>query len=119
MDALAKIRDVAIAQQTALSEQRARAARGDHMMTDYAGLHDDYKNYTGGDAKKRRGVSSHRYTRIFYRFLTNSLESCTSRSMPQLQSCGDAGMATWSRRGPHPLQRLRPTLRQAHAQDRC
>ena len=59
MDGLAKIRDVAIAQQTALSEQRARAARGDHMMTDFGGLHDDYKSYTGGDAKKRRGVGRH------------------------------------------------------------
>ena len=55
MDSLTHVRDVVVMQQTALSEQRARAARDD----DYRGLHDDFKagGFAGGDAKKRRGVS--------------------------------------------------------------
>ena len=55
------IRDAVIAQQNALAEQRARAVKGDYYEDDYNGLHDDYKGnggFVGGDAKKRRGVST-------------------------------------------------------------
>jgi hypothetical protein len=49
---------VVIAQQNALSEQRARLARGNHMDDDYHNLSDEYKGsaFGGNDAKKRRGV---------------------------------------------------------------
>lgn len=59
MENLNRIRDVVIAQQTALSEQRARLARGSHMEEEYATLPDEYKNgaFAGADTKKRRGVS--------------------------------------------------------------
>lgn len=55
---LTHLREVVIAQQTALSEQRARLARGNHMEDDYHNLSDEYKGagFTGSDAKKRRGV---------------------------------------------------------------
>lgn len=55
---LTHLREVVIAQQTALSEQRARLARGNHMEDDYHNLSDEYKGagFAGGDAKKRRGV---------------------------------------------------------------
>ena len=52
------LREVIVAQQNALSEQRARLARGTQMEEEYNGSPDDYK--IGGlasmDAKKRRGV---------------------------------------------------------------
>jgi len=55
---LSHLRQVVVAQQTALSEQRARLARGSHMEDDYHNLSDEYKGagYAGSDAKKRRGV---------------------------------------------------------------
>ena len=55
---LTHLREVVIAQQTALSEQRARLARGSHMDDDYHSLADEYKGgaFAGADAKKRRGV---------------------------------------------------------------
>lgn len=56
---LTHLREVVIAQQNALSEQRARLAPGTHPEDDYHDLSDDYKTggFAGGDAKKRRGVS--------------------------------------------------------------
>lgn len=58
LDNLTRLREAVIVQQTALSEQRARAARG-HMEEEYHGMNDEYKTggFAGGDAKKRRGVS--------------------------------------------------------------
>jgi hypothetical protein len=55
---LSYMREVVIAQQNALSEQRARLARGSQMDDEYHALSDEYKNgsYAGVDAKKRRGV---------------------------------------------------------------
>jgi hypothetical protein len=58
---LTRIKDAVIAQQNALAEQRARAVKGDYYEDDYNGLHDDSKGnggFVGGDAKKRRGVST-------------------------------------------------------------
>ncbi|KAJ9602292.1 hypothetical protein H2200_013147 [Cladophialophora chaetospira] len=56
---LSYMREVVIVQQNALSEQRARLARGSQIEEEYQGLSDEYKagGYVGGDAKKRRGVS--------------------------------------------------------------
>ena len=54
------MKEAVIAQQHALAEQRARAVKGDYYEDEYNSLHDDYKGsggFTGGDAKKRRGVS--------------------------------------------------------------
>jgi hypothetical protein len=52
------MREVTVAQQTALSEHRARMARGNQLEEDYNGISDEYKGggFAGGDAKKRRGV---------------------------------------------------------------
>ena len=79
---LNRIKEVVVAQQHALAEQRARLVKGDYYEDDYSGLHEDYKGsggFSGGDAKKRRGVCLthhlHRYT------LTTSLESCTARPL--------------------------------------
>jgi hypothetical protein len=58
---LGRIREVVIAQQHALSEQRIRAAQGSYMNEDYSSMDADYRGsggFAGGDAKKRRGVSS-------------------------------------------------------------
>ncbi|KIV94645.1 hypothetical protein PV10_02392 [Exophiala mesophila] len=57
---LTHLREVVVAQQTAMSEQRARLARGGPMDEDYHGLSDDYKNggFSAGDAKKRRGKAA-------------------------------------------------------------
>lgn len=58
---LTRIREVVIAQQHALSEQRIRAARGSYMNDEYGAVDGDYRGsggFAGGDAKKRRGVSS-------------------------------------------------------------
>ena len=59
LDNLTHMREAVIAQQTALSEQRARMVRGSQMESDYNGMSEDYKGggFAGGDAKKRRGVS--------------------------------------------------------------
>lgn len=56
---LTHLREVVVAQQTALSEHRARVARGGPMDEDYHSLSDEYKNggFSASDAKKRRGVS--------------------------------------------------------------
>jgi hypothetical protein len=59
---LSKIKEVVLAQQHALSEQRLRAAaRGPYMNDEFGSMDADYRSsggYAGGDAKKRRGVSS-------------------------------------------------------------
>lgn len=58
---LGRIREVVIAQQHALSEQRIRAARGSYVNDEYGSMDGDYRGsggFSGGDAKKRRGVSS-------------------------------------------------------------
>ena len=61
MDNLSRIREAVVSQQAALSEHRARLARGNQIEDEYASLADDYKGggFAGGDAKKRRGVRSH------------------------------------------------------------
>jgi hypothetical protein len=58
MESLARVKEVVIQQQNALSEHRARFARG-AMEEEYGAMSDDYKSggFAGGDAKKRRGVS--------------------------------------------------------------
>ena len=60
VDNLTRMREVVVAQQAALSEHRARMARGSQMEAEYNGLADEYSSggFAGGDAKKRRGVSS-------------------------------------------------------------
>lgn len=60
IESLGRIRDIVIMQQTALSEERARAATSNRMSDDYHVVTDEYKSggFAGGDAKKRRGVSS-------------------------------------------------------------
>lgn len=58
MENLARVKEVVIQQQNALSEHRARFARAP-LEEDYGAMSDDYKagGFAGGDAKKRRGVS--------------------------------------------------------------
>lgn len=58
MESLSRMREVTVAQQTAISEHRARMARGHQLEEDYNGIPDEYKGggFAGGDAKKRRGV---------------------------------------------------------------
>ena len=58
MENLARVKEVVIQQQNALSEHRARFARGG-LEDEYQGMGDDFKagGFAGGDAKKRRGVS--------------------------------------------------------------
>lgn len=61
LQSLGRIREVVIAQQHALSEQRIRAAHGSYMNDEYSSMDADYRGsggFAGGDAKKRRGVSS-------------------------------------------------------------
>lgn len=89
MENLTRLREVIIAQQTALSEQRARLARGSHLEDDYRGLSDDYKGggFAGGDSKKRRGVSRPGLSSCFLADLVS--ESRSSRPVSQLQSCRD------------------------------
>lgn len=60
IESLDRIRDIVIVQQTALSEERARAAASTRTNDDYHVLTDEYKSggFAGGDAKKRRGVCS-------------------------------------------------------------
>lgn len=67
MQSLGRIRDVVIAHQHALSEQRIRAARGSYPNDEYGSMDADYRGsggFAGGDAKKRRGVSSCLRTRV-------------------------------------------------------
>lgn len=56
MENLARVKEVVIQQQNALSEHRARFARP--LDDEYASMSDDYKTggFAAGDAKKRRGV---------------------------------------------------------------
>ena len=61
MEELTRVREVVIAQQHALSEQRARAVCGDPCGDDYSSMNEEYKVggiYASSDAKKRRGVSN-------------------------------------------------------------
>ena len=83
---LSYLREVVIAQQNAMSEQRARLARGSQVDEEYHSMSDDYKGlgYTGGDAKKRRVVSPMSCQIRHRQLLTKSTESCPSRTMPQL-----------------------------------
>ena len=59
MDALTKIRDVVIAQQQALAEEKARIAQGEQYDEECGRYQDDFKasNFGANDGKKRRGVS--------------------------------------------------------------
>lgn len=59
-EALSRIREVIVTQQHALAEQQARAFNGEPYEDDLNGFHDDFKGggFSGGDAKKRRGVRS-------------------------------------------------------------
>jgi len=60
LENLNRLRDVAIMQENAINEQRARAAQGQHLDEDYHRLSDDSKSggFAGGDAKKRRGKAA-------------------------------------------------------------
>lgn len=60
MEGLTRLRDVAIMQQNALDEQRARAARGQNLDDEYRGLSEAERagGFAGGDAKKRRGKAA-------------------------------------------------------------
>ena len=90
-EGFSQIREVVIAQQNALSEQRARVSREDQAMSDYGMLNDDYKNYTGGDAKKRRGVSRICFPSTLPVTATDlETESCSSWTLSQLQPCRNA-----------------------------
>lgn len=84
MENLARVKEVVIQQQNALSEHRARFARAP-MEEDYGGMSDDYKSggFAGGDAKKRRGVSG--FPLFQSRFANCDTESCTAGALPQLQ----------------------------------
>lgn len=96
LEGLSRVREVVIAQQTALTEQRARAARGDHLEN-YGGLHDEYKNYTGGDSKKpRRGVSDHGGLPLYAHSLTIAQKAAPPG---RCHSCNRAETPEW-RRGP-------------------
>ena len=85
MENLAHIRDVIVAQQAAVSEHRARMARGSHVNEEYADIPDEYKGggFAGGDAKKRRGVSI--ISSPLLGTSNFSAESSSSWTMPQLQ----------------------------------
>jgi hypothetical protein len=112
-----RIREAVIAQQQALAEQRARVVKGDYYEDDYNGLHDDYKGsggFAGGDAKKRRGVSStHEPLQIRTH---NVIESCTAWTLSQLQPSGNSGMEERTRRCTDPLQCVWATLCQIDAE---
>lgn len=60
MSNLARLREVAVMQQTALDEQRARAARGQHAEDDLRRMSEEFKSggFASGDAKKRRGKAA-------------------------------------------------------------
>ena len=60
IDGLTKLREVAIAQQNALNEQRARAARGPPIDDEYHRMSEKYDagGFASGDAKKRRGKAA-------------------------------------------------------------
>ena len=97
MEELSRVREVVIAQQNALSKQRARAARGDQLSDDYGSMSDEYKVggvYAAGDAKKRRGVSQSK--EIWHSSLT-----CAQKAAPpgRCHSCNRAETPEW-RRGP-------------------
>lgn len=57
---LARLREVAVMQQTALDEQRARAARGQHAEEGLRRMSEEFKTggFASGDAKKRRGKAA-------------------------------------------------------------
>ena len=94
---LTHLREVVVAQQTAMSEQRARLARGGPMDEDYHGLSDDYKNggFSAGDAKKRRGVSD---VDVLSHYGNSNM---TQKAAPpgRCHSCNRAETPEW-RRGP-------------------
>ena len=85
LDNLARIKEAIIAQQTAIAEQRARNAKGEYFDDEYSGLHDDYKSggFSGGDAKKRRGVSF-AHSQILNAFTDLTKEGSTAWPLPQL-----------------------------------
>lgn len=57
---LTRLREVAVMQQTALDEQRARAARGHNAEEDLRRMSEEFKSggFASGDAKKRRGKAA-------------------------------------------------------------
>lgn len=60
LENLSRLREVAIMQQNALNEQRARAARGQPSDDEFHRVSEDYRSggFAGGDAKKRRGKAA-------------------------------------------------------------
>ena len=96
MENLAHIRDVVLAQQAAVSEHRARIARGSHANDEYADIPDEYKSggFAGGDAKKRRGVS---VLCSIYPFKSDSVQKAAPPG--RCHSCNRAETPEW-RRGP-------------------
>lgn len=61
MENMTHLRELVVAQQTALLEQRARQTSRNHPEDDYAALSEEFRGggFAGADAKKRRGVSVH------------------------------------------------------------
>lgn len=96
MENLTRVREVIIVQQTALSEHRARVARGNQLEAEYNGIPDEYKGggFAGGDAKKRRGVST------AHTGVKDSADHLQKAAPPgRCHSCNRAETPEW-RRGP-------------------
>ncbi|KGM91906.1 uncharacterized protein PADG_12050 [Paracoccidioides brasiliensis Pb18] len=116
-EALDKIRCYVVEQTLAeqQAEQRAQTTvyqrRGPYNDDQAAVYREGFKGggggFAGGDSKKRRGNGTTVLMVSFY-----SLESCPTRSLPQLQPSGNPGMETRAGRRADALQRLWPTLRQ-------
>lgn len=109
-----RIREAIVTQQNVLAEQRARTVKGEYYDDDYNSVHEDYKasaGFSGGDAKKRRGVSINHVRRPPGK-TDQSIESCAAWSLSQLQPSGNSRMEERSRRRSNPLQCVRTTLRQ-------
>lgn len=122
-EALMRIRNAVFSQEQAMAEQMAQ--RRDKVNAGYedghVGLYQDgFKSptgFTGGDTKKRRGVSLFFFSLWLPSGFTDidiCTESCASWSVPQLQSSGNTGMATRTRWGSYIVQRMWPPLCQAH-----
>lgn len=96
MENLTRLREAVIVQQTDLSEHRARVERGHQLEAEYNGIPDEFKGggFAGGDAKKRRGVSSG------CSWIRGSA-NCSQKAAPpgRCHSCNRAETPEW-RRGP-------------------
>ena len=100
-EALARIREVVVAQQTALAQQaqaRQHYDANEYEHGDPNGISEDMKSqgFAGGDSKKRRGVSP-----TFGQKWSNQKLTRTQRAAPpgRCHSCNRAETPEW-RRGP-------------------